>query len=325
MDKTRKFVDLACEAKRMKIIWLPDLDYNAFDIRYCESEPPARISEDRLTYTGSTMWCSALTRGCATTGNWYFECRVEEPDPDWPNFRLRGWDACETVGGLLHGMPELEAALKPSVRVGYGTRLSRFDSPIGSNAFGCSIRQEGGRIMQNGEDVTDPDDLFEDLKVGDIVGCALKLGPPTATLPDPRGIASLWPFVRKGLLCDITSPEAMSAAMVPNAASELRFSVNGAWRKTAVTQLFCVEYHPGVSTYMGGSCRLNLGPEFAYAPPDASYRPASEMGSSVYPCKEELLQFWMLGDASVLSEGAVISREYYKSIPGPVSPTNDIA
>lgn len=33
MDKARKFVDLASEAKRMKIIWMPDLEYNAFDIR----------------------------------------------------------------------------------------------------------------------------------------------------------------------------------------------------------------------------------------------------------------------------------------------------
>ncbi|ORM39481.1 uncharacterized protein BXIN_2882 [Babesia sp. Xinjiang] len=324
MDKPKKFVDLASEAKRMKIIWMPDLEYNAFDIRYCESEPPARISEDRLTYTGSTMWCSALTRGCATTGNWYFECRIEEPDPLWRDFKLRGWDSEATVGGLITNIPELLSALKPSVRVGYGTRLSRFDSPIGSNAFGCSIKQEGGKILQSDKDITLPDDDIADLHVGDVIGCAIKLGVPSTKVADPRGIAAMWPFVRKGLLCDVTSQEAMNVAMVPNEGSELRFSVNGIWKKTVVTDLYCVEYHPGVSTFMGGSCTLLLGPDFAYGPPDDTYKPASEMSNSEYPCKEELLQFWVLGDTSVLSDGAVISREYYKSIPGPITPTNEM-
>ncbi|GBE60171.1 SPRY [Babesia ovata] len=315
MEKTRKLIDLASEAKRLKIIWMPDLEYNSFDIRYCENEAPARLSEDRLTYTGSTMWCTALSRGCATTGNWYFECKIEEPNAEWNEFRLRGWDSVGTVGGLLECTPQLKDALKPCVRIGFGTRLSRFDSPMGVNAFGCAISQNGGQIIHDGQDVSDPDDQGVDLNVGDIVGCAIKLNPPTASLPDPRGIAALWPFVRKALLCDVTNIETMRAAMVPNVGAELRFSVNGVWRKTVVTTLYCVEYHPGVSTFMGGCCTLNMGPEFTYAPPDDTYKPANDMGNSVYPCKEELLRFWMLGDTSVLSEGATINREYYKSIP----------
>ncbi|GFE54319.1 Set1 Ash2 histone methyltransferase complex subunit ASH2 [Babesia ovis] len=324
MDKPKKFVDLASEAKRMKIIWMPDLEYNAFDIRYCENEPPARISEDRLTYTGSTLWCSALTRGCATTGNWYFECKINDAGNQWRDFKLRGWDSETTVGGLVEKTPELLGALTPSVRIGYGTRLTRFESPIGSNAFGCSIAQDRGRIIQGNKDVTAPEDDMQHLKPGDVVGCAIKLGKPSAKVADPRGIASMWPFVRKGLLCDVTSEEAMKVAMVPNEGSEVRFSVNGVWKKTVVTDLYCVEYHPGVSTFMGASCSLNLGPDFKYAPPDDTYKPASEMPNSEYPCKEELLQFWILGDTSVLSEGAVISREYYKSIPGPITPTNEM-
>ncbi|KAK1935903.1 hypothetical protein X943_000304 [Babesia divergens] len=315
MDKARKFVDLASEAKRMKIIWMPDLEYNAFDIRYSESEPPARISEDRLTYTGSKMWCSALTRGCVTSGNWYFECRINEPDQSWSEFKLRGWESDATVGNLLQSIPSLAESIKPSVRVGFGTRLSRFDGPIGSNVFGCSISQDGCRVMQDGKDITAPGDEVIDLKPGDIVGCAIKLGQTSTRLPDPRGIAALWPFVRKALLCDVTNPASLEAAKVLNVDSQLMFSVNGQWKKTVVTTLYCVEYHPGVSTFMGGSATLNMGPDFTYAPPDDSYKPASEMENSAYPCKEELLKFWILGDTSVLSEDAIISRDYYKVMP----------
>ncbi|KAK1443151.1 hypothetical protein BgAZ_200270 [Babesia gibsoni] len=314
MDKQRKFVDLASEAKRMKIIWVPDLEYNSFDIRYCSNEPPSRISEDRLTYTGAKMCCSALARGCVTTGNWYFEARIDEPDPSWKDFKLRGWESEETVGGLLESVPALRNGLRPSVSIGFGTRLSRFDGPIGSNVFGCSISQEGCRVMQDNKDITSPEDERLDLKPGDIVGCAIKLGEPTTKFPDPRGIAAMWPFVRKALLIDVTNPESIEEAKVLNEGSQLMFSVNGKWRKTVVKDFYCVEYHPGVSTFMGGSVTLNLGPKFTFEPPDSSYMPANSMENSMYPCKEELLRFWILGDTSVLSEGAEINRDYYKVV-----------
>ncbi|EDO07505.1 uncharacterized protein BBOV_IV011530 [Babesia bovis T2Bo] len=314
-EKPKKAVDLALENKKQKIIFHPDLEYNSFDVRYAEVEPPAKISEDRLTYTGSTLWCTALTRGCATTGNWYFECKIGEPIPNWRNFKLRGWDSENNIGGIVDKNPHLESVLKPCVRVGYGARLARFESPLGSNAFSCAIGQDKGRIYQHDSIICPPEDLMDDLKPGDIIGCALKLGTPTTKVPDPRAIAYLWAFVKKGLLAEVSNPNALEELMVINKDSELRFSVNGVWRNTVVKDLYCVEYHPAVSTFMGASCTLIVGPEFNYAPPDNTYKPVNEMTNSEYPCKGELLKFWILGDTSVLSEGAVINREYHRISP----------
>lgn len=313
-NKTKN-IDLLFEAKKLKIYWKPDLEYNCLDHRYSSWETGARISQDRLTFTGTKHWSTSLTRGCADSGKWYFECTINQPDKNWKTFKVRGWDGnYKAVEDLIEEFPDLRKALQPSVRIGFGTRLARLESPIGDNPFGCAIIQDSGGVINNG--IVKESDICDGLNVGDVIGCAISLNEPKSVLPDPRGNVHLWPFLRKGLLTDVSNQNSTSEAKILNEGSFFQVSVNGQWSKNTMNNLYCVEYHPGVSTFMGGSVTINLGPNFVHSPPDVSFRNALEMESSRYPCKEDLIKFWLLGDTSVLSTDAIIVRGYTETANG---------
>ncbi|KAL8275991.1 hypothetical protein Esti_000107 [Eimeria stiedai] len=134
------------------------------------------------------------------------------------------------------------------------------------------------------------------LRVGDVVGCFVHLpGRPPAALEDPRGRASLWPFLQQGLLCDVTHESTLPRGVV-HPSSFVSFSVNGRLYHKAYSPLLCCELHPAVSLFNGASAALNLGPCFAFLPSvlKQHFRPAQEMLTSVYPLKADLVKFYLL-------------------------------
>ncbi|SJK86212.1 Set1/Ash2 histone methyltransferase complex subunit ASH2 [Babesia microti strain RI] len=283
----------------MSIFLRQEPEHNCFDYRYAASDPGVKFSDDRLRIIGSKQWNTALARGCAYHGQWYYECTIAEPSPNWMQFSLYGWDdTCSTISSLLKALPSLKDSIFPSVRVGWGTRLMKLDSPLGYSPFSYCISQINGDLIYAKK--THPGgENAHTLQVGDVIGCAINLCQPIFNLEDPRGNPDLWPFTKCGLLCNVTK-ECTLPPLIINKNSFASFSVNGKWLNNTIKPIYCAEYHPAVSTYMGSSVTINLGPKFKYNPPNRKYKAACYMCESKYPCKEDLVKYWVFADTNLM-------------------------
>ncbi|CAM9887628.1 unnamed protein product, partial [Laminaria digitata] len=116
---------------------------------------------------------------------------------------------------------------------------------------------------------------------GDVIGFLIRLKSPSPEeLRDTVGAASdsgrLSVAAAAAALAAGGSPSeraATAAAAVAaggaNAFNEIRFFLNGKDQGAAFSGVKPGTYFPAVSLYMGGSVRVNFGPEFVYPPPSS--------------------------------------------------------
>ncbi|CBZ52716.1 SPRY domain-containing protein, related [Neospora caninum Liverpool] len=167
----------------------------------------------------------------------------------------------------------------------------------------------GSEEGQKKETAPSWEEVQDRLQEGDVVGCYIHLPgeEPPAILDDPRGLAQLWTFLQQGLLCDVTNDSTLPRA-VPYPNSFISFSVNGLLFPRCFHDVCTAEFHPAVSLFNGASAALNLGPNFQFLSPAERrvFRPACEMGVSMYPLKVDLVKFWLLSSQSEI----VVDQEY---------------
>jgi Set1/Ash2 histone methyltransferase complex subunit ASH2 len=196
-----------------------------------------RLSDDKLTVTGDKGYQTVLSEYSGSSGKWYFEVQIEDLPPDTGH-----------------------------VRVGWSTRRTRFDQPIGSDCFSFALRDSDcakvclGRKWDYGS---------EQLKAGDVVGCFLLLPEHPESPTRHEDPMTFLP----NLLCD---PETVQDPDIYGPDTEIRFSVNGTSLGTAFKNLVAGEYYPAVSLYGKSRVRFNFGPNFAHLS-DSSFQAACGM------------------------------------------------
>lgn len=210
-------------------------------------EKKLRLSDDKLsvlTTGASSGYQSVLAQYSASCGKWYFEATVEELSEN------------------------------SHFRIGWSTRRTRYDQPIGSDCFSFALRDLDSAKITLGKRFAyiSPRKLI----AGDTVGCYLSL-PSRAVIASPRNLQDPLTHL-PNLLCD---PETVpDPDLCPGGA--IYFSINGEAFPVAFTNLVQGEYFPAVSLF-GKSARIrfNFDAPFAFPPPpeerNDSFRPASEM------------------------------------------------
>ena len=203
----------------------------------CFRDKRVKLTDDRFSATGHRGYTTVLGTHAATRGKWYFEVTVVDLNNK-----------------------------EGHVRLGWSTRRSRYDMPIGSDIFSFAIRDECGEKVVQGcrfryADVS--------VKEGDIVGCYL-------TLPDDGmnnvSIDYEDPTWTPGLLCDPQYPPIPS--ILPN--SEIEWSINGQRFGKAFTNLVEGAYYPAISLFMKAKVDANFGPSFSNQP-ENGFRAVAEL------------------------------------------------
>jgi Set1/Ash2 histone methyltransferase complex subunit ASH2 len=201
-----------------------------------------KLSDDRFGATGDRGYTTVLATHPATRGKWYYEVTFEPTDPS-------------AVHADSH------------IRLGWSTRRTRYDMPIGSDIFSYAIRDlDGAKIVQGCR--------FDYSKVGgfkqgDVIGCLL-------TLPD-EGNSSVVidyedPTWLPGLLCDPQYPPGPGILQ----GSQIEWFVNGKRLGVAFIDLVEGAYYPAVSLFMKAKATMNFGPSFKHQPP-AGFRAVAEL------------------------------------------------
>ena len=201
-----------------------------------------RVSDDRMSVSSShdAGYSSILATSSACAGRWYFEVVVEE------------------------------MAEKSHFRVGWSTRKTRVDTPIGSDCFSYAIRDTDcaritlGKRWDTARGGNDP------IRVGDVVGCLLEL---PSTVHSPKIVEDPLTFF-PNLLCDpenVGEPEIFDQGN-----SSISFFVNGKpLDNPAFTNLVKGEYYPAISLF--GKCKVRFDFEPQRAADTMLARPACEM------------------------------------------------
>ena len=204
-----------------------------------------RVTEDKLSVVsaGSLGYSSICASHSASCGKWYFEATVEELGED------------------------------SFFRLGFSTRRTRFDAPIGSDCFSFAVRSKDGKRVTQGR-------CFEygtsqPMGVGDVIGCELELPSNSPLSPTMRsGLLACDP----NLLCD---PENVNREIeLCGEPSSIRFFRNGSSLGTAFVNLVAGEYHPAVSLMGKVRIRFNFGSSEEFLSQkkiDPQTKPASEM------------------------------------------------
>jgi Set1/Ash2 histone methyltransferase complex subunit ASH2 len=124
-----------------------------------------------------------------------------------------------------------------NVRVGWSMRTGDLQAPVGYDKWSYGIRDTGGSIIHKSQrqDAWGGDGFGP----GDVVGTAIVLG------QDENSIR----FFKNG--------KAMGQFVIAKGKR-----VGG----QAFTELENGTYYPAVSTYLGGTCRVNFGPAFIFPP-----------------------------------------------------------
>jgi Set1/Ash2 histone methyltransferase complex subunit ASH2 len=206
-------------------------------------ERKLKVAEDRLTVTGdkSTGYQTILAEHSASHGEWFFEATIEDLPSD------------------------------AHIRIGWSTRRTRYDQPIGSDCFSYGIRDLDCARICLGRRWEGPQ-KDQSLKPGDVIGCYVRL----PQLPiSPKGMVSddVYTFL-PNLLCD---PETVPDPELLPPESSIVFTVNGQSLGLAFQNLVAGDYYPAVSLYGKAKVKFNFGPNFVYKFEHGSPRPACEM------------------------------------------------
>ena len=183
-------------------------------------ERKLKLSEDRMTVSCEKFfgYQTVLAEHSANAGQWCFSATIEE-------------------------LPE-----GSHVRIGWSTRRTRFDQPIGSDCFSFAIRDtDCARVcLARRWPVSDA----RELKAGDVVTCFLSLPSHAAS---PRHDDGLTYF--PNLLCD---PETAQDPDLAGPDTSISFAVNGRPLAEGFTNLVAGEYYPAVSLFGRAKVRFDF-------------------------------------------------------------------
>ncbi|KAF4672184.1 protein transport protein S31 [Perkinsus olseni] len=216
-----------------------------WSLRYVDRK--IHVSENRLGATGDQGYSTVLATHGASRGSWYYELTY--------------------LGeGSRHAST---ARMEAHIRVGWSTRMTRYDMPIGSDCFSYAMRDiDACKIVVARRIPYGRRRIFP----GDTIGCHLFIrdAPKTALRADDgRPESSLW---LPGLLCDPEDPP----VPVISEGSAISYSLNGESLGVAFHGVVEGEYFPAVSLYGGATVEANFGPAFKCPPPEGAC-PCSEM------------------------------------------------
>ncbi|KAF4663761.1 Set1/Ash2 histone methyltransferase complex subunit ASH2 [Perkinsus chesapeaki] len=227
----------------------PDRDCQemSWSLRYVDRK--IQVSNNRLVATGDQGYSTVLATHGASSGSWYYELTF-----------------VGASAGSRHGP---SARMEPHIRIGWSTRMTRYDMPLGSDCFSFAMRDiDGSKIVVARRIPYGRRRILP----GDTIGCHLYIrDAPKAPLrcDDGRPESSLW---LTGLLCDPEDPPIPSISE----GSSISYSVNGDSLGVAFEDVVEGEYFPAVSLYGGAVVEANFGPAFKCPPPEGA-RPCSEM------------------------------------------------
>jgi Set1/Ash2 histone methyltransferase complex subunit ASH2 len=217
------------------------LKYQCLSVLFREKKG-LKLSDDRLTVSSSAGngYSTILATNSAHHGKWYFEAIVEE------------------LGDGGH------------FRVGWSTRRTRYDVPLGTDCFSYAIRDTDCARITLGHRWDSS--ISQSLTVGDVVGCLLEL---PDTVRTPKQIDDPLTFF-PNLLCDpenVTEPEMVS----DEGQSSIRFFLNGKplddGSLPSFTNLVKGEYYPAVSLF--GKCKIRF--DFTKHEKNFQAKPACDM------------------------------------------------
>jgi Set1/Ash2 histone methyltransferase complex subunit ASH2 len=200
------------------------------------------LGDDRLQaeLVSPGGYASILGTHGAVQGNWYFEMTVDlSKDP-----------------------------VKNSIRVGWSTRRSRFDFPIGSDIFSYAMRTSDGQKIVQGmryEYFIREGSKFP-VKSGDMIGCYLEI-PGNSNPSQPDYEDPLW---TPGLLCDVEDPP--EPDILPG--SRIGYSLNGEFLGWAFHDVVAGVYYPAVSLY-GNKTKISANFEAVPGEGVTGYQPIS--------------------------------------------------
>lgn len=165
-----------------------------------------------------------------------------------------------------------------AVRVGWSTRRSNVEGPVGHDRHGFGLRDRGGEFVHNGH----LQEYGERLRAGDVIGCRLCLPStiPKAQRKKLQQEDTQWMEYNHIYGRECVAPT-VDIAVVQNA--ELYFLKNG--YDFGIPRLLIQEndgetagfngvpagiYYPTVSVFKAGQVRVNFGPHFSNSVPQGS-------------------------------------------------------
>ena len=206
-------------------------------------EKKLRLSEDKFSVWGTSNilgYQTILAQHSATSGKWYFEATVEE-------------------------LP-----LHAHVRIGWSTRRTRYDQPIGSDCFSFAVRDSDfAKISLGKRFLHKKKESHCQIKPGDTIGCFLDLPLHVSSPKNFQDPLTHYP----NLLCD---PETVSDPELFAENSSIFFSLNGQVFPIAFKNLVQGNFYPAISLFGKAKVRTNFGQSpFLFNHDD--FRPATEM------------------------------------------------
>ncbi|CAN0036101.1 unnamed protein product [Pylaiella littoralis] len=226
--------------------------------------PQLSLSKDQLTITGNKGFRMARATKGVSNGTWYWECTVLRPVTKDGHCRL-GWSL---PTGSLQG-------------------------PVGYDKSSYAYRDTAGSKVHES---LRTDNYGEPWGTGDVIGFLIKLKSPSsddaidavgAVSDSARlSVSAAAAAAAAASLAAGQSPSEQAATAVAataeesgvHAFNEIRFFKNGRDQGVAFSGIKPGTYFPAVSLYMGGSVRVNFGPEFVYPPPRShSWKPVAAL------------------------------------------------
>ncbi|CAN0125293.1 unnamed protein product [Ectocarpus sp. 8 AP-2014] len=214
--------------------------------------------KDQLTVTGHKGFRMARATKGVSNGTWYWECTVLPP---------------ETTEGHC--------------RLGWSLPAGKLQGPVGYDKFSYAYRDIAGSKVH---DSHRSDNYGEPWGPGDVIGFFIRLKSPTPEeIIDTVGASSdsgrhgMTAASAAAALAAGQSPSELAATAASDTAAgdpfnEIRFFKNGRDQGVAYSAMKPGTYFPAVSLYMGGSVRVNFGPEFVYPPPRSlGYKPVAAL------------------------------------------------
>ncbi|CAM9183170.1 unnamed protein product [Ectocarpus sp. 4 AP-2014] len=214
--------------------------------------------KDQLTVTGHKGFRMARATKGVSNGTWYWECTVLPP---------------ETTEGHC--------------RLGWSLPAGKLQGPVGYDKFSYAYRDIAGSKVH---DSHRSDNYGEPWGPGDVIGFLIKLKSPTPEeIIDTVGGSSdsgrhgMTAAAAAAALAAGQSPSELAATAASDTAAgdsfnEIRFFKNGRDQGVAYSALKPGTFFPAVSLYMGGSVRVNFGPDFVYPPPRSlGYKPVAAL------------------------------------------------
>jgi hypothetical protein len=224
-----------------------------------QRDPHLTLLPDQLTVAGDRGFRSIRGIHGVATGDWYFEIEVLAGEPP--------------------ALPSHEAvvdrdAVRPHLRVGYGSCRAEVSFPVGWEMHGYAYRDKTGDKVHDCVPVAYGESWGH---VGDVIGCRIRL--PSAL--DARELSLIrqcddaW-FDFKGMNMGLGSKPKMppreelyytvdsaesAASSTEETGTLVEFFKNGISQGVAFRNLVPAVYYPMISLYMGAKCRANFGAE----------------------------------------------------------------